>query len=205
MIQLAVVDVDPTRMWLSLVADQLNLKGADQPLILNADRFTLIESFAVDSDDASCIESRSTADPRCWSINSRVMLIIPLVLETNKILSLNSEWFTVITMAVAADASARIGKRSATAYQFDRSWCRSTWTRIKLMTDSQFLLIIIWLVLLELISSASVPIDLIAVDADRLILGLESDRLLLMFPLVILWALILIDLFAVDADDSFND
>ncbi len=56
-------------------------------------------------------KTRSTAEPRCWSINSRVMLIIPLVLEeANKLPNLDTEWFTVITMAVAADASARIGK-----------------------------------------------------------------------------------------------
>ena len=55
MIQLAVNVYDATRMWLGLVADQLNLKGADQPLSLDADRFNLIESFAFDADDASCI------------------------------------------------------------------------------------------------------------------------------------------------------
>jgi hypothetical protein len=55
MIPLTVNVYDTTRMWLGLVADQLNLKGADQPLSLDADRFTLIESFAVDADNASRI------------------------------------------------------------------------------------------------------------------------------------------------------
>ena len=55
LIPLTVNVYDATRMWLGLVADQLNLKGADQPLSLDADRFTLIESFAVDADNASCI------------------------------------------------------------------------------------------------------------------------------------------------------
>jgi hypothetical protein len=55
LIPLTVNVYDATRMWLGLVADQLNLKGADQPLSLDADRFTLIESFSFDADNASCI------------------------------------------------------------------------------------------------------------------------------------------------------
>jgi hypothetical protein len=47
LIPLTVNVYDATRIRLGLVADQ--------PLSLDADRFSLIESFAVDADNASCI------------------------------------------------------------------------------------------------------------------------------------------------------
>ncbi len=42
---------------IGLVAEQLNLKGADQPLSLDTDRFALIESFTIDADDHTRIET----------------------------------------------------------------------------------------------------------------------------------------------------